>query len=171
MRHGYYGGAPGILISSLAWWAAACAAWRLSDAASVIVLFVGGALIFPLSVALCKAMGRPGRHDPANPLGKLALEGTFFFLLGLPLAYGLSLDHPEWFFPAMLALVSGRYLTFQTLYGRRMFWILGAAMVVAAYMIFAAGAPVVTGAVAGALIEMAFAWLAFTREKRSPAEA
>jgi hypothetical protein len=167
MRHAYAGGAPGVLVSSLAWAAAALAVWRLSEQAAVLTLFIGGALIFPLSAALCKAMGRSGRHDPANPLGKLAVEGTFLFLLGLPLAYGLFLDHPGWFFPAMLALVGGRYGTFQTVYGARIYWGLGAAMAAAGYAVFASGAPMLAGAAAGALIEMVFAALLFRKDRRA----
>lgn len=42
MRRGYVSGATGILASSLAWFAASFAAWRIAPEQAVWVLFVGG---------------------------------------------------------------------------------------------------------------------------------
>ena len=36
-------------------------------------------------------------------------------LLSIPVAVGLGLYNPAWFFPAMLLIIAGRYLTFATL--------------------------------------------------------
>lgn len=69
-----------------------------------------------MGVLIAKALGRPGTAAPDNLLKALALEGAGWLLLSLPLAYGISVYQVEWFFPAMLLVIGGRYLTFATLY-------------------------------------------------------
>jgi hypothetical protein len=157
MRHAYLGGAGGMLVSATAWAVAGVVAWRVSPTTAVWALFLGGMLIHPVSVLAYKALGRPGRHAPDNPLGALALAGTFWMLLMLPLAYAVSLVRIEWFFPAMLFVIGGRYLTFSTIFGTRLYWACGAALALAGYLLGRAGAPPATGAFAGAAIEAVFA--------------
>jgi hypothetical protein len=48
-------------------------------------------------------------------LGNLAMEGTIFMIMCLPLALGLSLQHAEWFFQGMLLIIVGSYLTLRLL--------------------------------------------------------
>src|SRR5262245_12373954 len=122
MRHAYFGGATGVLASGLVWIAAGVVALLVSPRAAVLTLFVGGMFIYPLSLLFSKALGRPGKHARENPLGLLALEGTFFLLLCLPVAYAAFLYRAAWFFPAMLLIIAGRYFTFQTLYATRLYW-------------------------------------------------
>ena len=55
--------------------------------------------------------------------GAVAAEGTFWFLAGIAIACGMHFLRVEWFFPAMLLPVGGRYLTFQSLYGMRAYWL------------------------------------------------
>ena len=57
MRRGYLSGAGGILASSLVWAAAAGTAIFASAAQSVWVLFIGGMLIHPVGILLCKLLG------------------------------------------------------------------------------------------------------------------
>lgn len=52
-------------------------------------------------------------------MAPLALEGTIWLLLAIPVAIGAALYRVEWFFPAMLLVIAGRYLTFSTLYDMR----------------------------------------------------
>lgn len=98
-------------------------------------------------------LGRSGSHDRENPLGHLALEGTVWLLLALALAYGLSVYRVEWFFPALLLLIGGRYLTFQTLYGMRAYWAGGTALAATGAALAIVGAPVYVGAFSGAVVE------------------
>ena len=175
MRFGYAGGAPGLLASALVWFAAAGVAARTSGfhdsvdsvalagsiQPAVLTLFGGGALIHPAAVLGARALGRPGAHTPANPLGRLALETTGLLFCGLAIAYGVARVAPAAFFPAMLLVIGGRYLTFATLYGLRHYWACGAALAIAGGTLAATGAPMVAGALGGALIELAFAALVF----------
>lgn len=157
MRAAYICGAPGMLVSALVWLAAGCVALRVSAATSVLVLFVGGMFIHPVATVLCKLLGASGKHNSTNPLGGLAIEGVAWFLLCLPITYAVSRINVLWFFPAMLCVIGGRYFTFRTLYGLRIYWLCGAALALAAYLCAASKAPPHVGAFAGAAIEAAFA--------------
>ena len=157
MRTAYLGGAPGVLVSGLVWAGAACVALWLSPPRAVWALFVGGVFIHPLSVVLVRLLGRSGTHAQGNPLAPLAMATTFWMILMLPLAYGVSLLRIDLFFPAMLFVIGGRYLCFQTLYGNRLYWLIGAVLAVSGYGLAASNAPVALAAFAGALIEIGFA--------------
>ena len=169
MRSGYLCGAPGVLVSGCVWLAAGLVAALKSPSMAVFVLLIGGALIHPASVVLCKALGRTGTHEPGNPLGALAIEGTFWLLAGIAIAYGMSALVQEWFFPAMLLLIGGRYLTFQTLYGLRVYWLCGAALCLAGLGLAVVRPPAHLGALAGAAIELVFAAAVYAQAKRANA--
>lgn len=157
MRIGYFCGAPGILVSGVVWLVAAAVAVQFSHKAAVLALLAGGAIIHPLAVVLAKLLGRTGTHTAGNPLSKLAAEGTFWLLAGIAVAYGMHVLRLEWFFPAMLLLIGGRYLTFQTLYGLRGYWVLGSVLCIAGIAFALARVSVPVAAFAGGLIEVCFA--------------
>jgi hypothetical protein len=169
MRRGYLSGAPGILVSGLVWGIAAATTILKGNQAGVAALFAGGVVIFPISVLLCKRLGRAGAHRPGNPLGRSAVEGTVFFVACLPAAYAASRADMHWFFPSMLAIIGGRYVTFHTLYGTRFYWALGAALALAALALVLLRPAVQFGALAGAAIELAASIVLFARERSKPA--
>jgi hypothetical protein len=166
MRSGYLWGAPGIAASSLAWLAAASVAFTRSVGEAVWTLLVAGALIHPVGVLLAKLLGSPGRHQRGNPLAKLALEGTLWMLAGIAIAFGLATLRSEWFFPAMLLVIGGRYLTFQSIYGLSIYWVLGAALCAAGLVSAWLGVPAHLSALAGSIIELAFAAIVLAQSKR-----
>jgi hypothetical protein len=133
---------------------------------AVWALFVGGMFIHPVAVMCTRLLGRPGRHTTDNPLGALAMATTFWMIMMLPLVYGVSLLRIDLFFPAMLLVIGGRYLCFQTLYGNRLYWVLGAVLALAGYGLAALHAPVVLGGFAGAVIEAMFACLLLASARR-----
>lgn len=157
MRHAYYSGALGILVSSLAWVAATGVALLSSPKSAIWSLLIGGVLIHPVAVLLCRLSGASGGHSRANPLGPLAMASTFWLIFSLPLAYGLGLRNPAWFFGAMLLVLGGRYLVFATLYGMRMYWVLGLALGAAGSLLGWLAAPASAVVAAGAAIELVFA--------------
>lgn len=161
MRRGYVSGASGILASSFAWFAATYAAWRISPEQAVWVLFVGGALIYPASVVIARLLRAPGSFTKGNPLAGLASANTAWLIFSLPLAWVVSLQRLEWFFPAMMLVIGGRYLTFATLYGMRLYWVLGMALAGAGVLLGWTGAAPALSALTGASIEFAFAIVAF----------
>lgn len=166
MRKAYLCGAPGVLVSGMVWLIAGLVALNISQLAGVYALLVGGVLIHPLSVLLTKMLGSPGVHDANNPMGRLAVEGTFWLLAGIAIAYGMHVLRLEWFFPAMLLLIGGRYLTFQTLYGLRTYWLLGSVLcaVGMAFALARVGAP--QAALVGGAIEVVFAVVFFRHAER-----
>lgn len=157
MRRGYYSGAPGILASALAWSVAAGAAALASPQRAIWALLIGGALIHPVGVVLCRLFGAAATHSKGNPLGQLAGASTFWLIFSLPLAYGLGLQNPAWFFAAMLLVIGGRYLVFATLYGMRIYWALGLALAATGCLLGWLAAPALAVVAAGAAIELAFA--------------
>jgi hypothetical protein len=166
MRHGYFGGAAGLASSAVIWLLAGSAAAVRDPNTGVIVLILGGMLIHPLAVLGSKILGRPGAHDRTNPLAPLALEGTVILLLGVLVAFALSRSQVELFFPSMLLVIGGRYLTFQTLYGRRVYWLCGGILISLGLLAATLKFPVAVCAFAGGLIEAAFALLVFVQIRR-----
>jgi hypothetical protein len=143
--------------SAAVWLAAASTAWLDDPRRAVWVLFIGGMLIHPLSLVVCKILGRSGKHSPGNPLASLAFASTLWMIFCLPLVYGASLLRVEWFFPAMLLVIGGRYLTFDLLYGMRLFWAVGLALAVAGCLLGRANVAPAWAGFAGGGIEAVFA--------------
>ena len=135
MCQAYGNDSIGIIVSGLMWLTSSIGAFQFSPKQAVWVLLVGGMLVDPLSVIMYKLIGLSGVHNKGNPLANLAMEATVWMLMCIPLAFGLSLQHTEWFFQAMLMIIGGRYLTFASMYGNRLYWILGAVLGIAAYVL------------------------------------
>lgn len=166
MRQGYYSGGAGILASALAWAVAAGVAVVASVETAVWALLIGGMFIHPVAVLLCKLLGASGSHSSGNPLGQLVGASTLWLIFSLPLAYLLSLQQAAWFFPAMLLVIGGRYLTFATLYGMRLYWGLGLALAAAGVACGYLAAPGYLTAALGATLEAAAAVLCLTQHRR-----
>jgi len=76
-------------------------------------------------------------------------------LLSIPIAVGCAFYRIEWFFPAMLFVIGGRYLIFSTLYGRRLYWVLAVMLVMlvmVAWVLLGVNAPAYLGAISGGII-------------------
>ncbi len=170
MCRGYANGSIGIIVSGLMWLISAAVAYQYSAKQAVWTLLIGGMLIHPVSVLLYKMIGLSGNHTKGNPLGNLAMEGTIFMIMCLPLAFGLSLQYTEWFFQGMLLIIGGRYLTFSSIYGMRLYWILGAVLGVAAYLLFYNSVQSFATLLTASLIEISFGlfmFLSFQRNNRN----
>jgi len=142
-------------------------AYQNTPKQAIWTLLIGGVFIAPLSAMLSKALGLTGAHTKGNPLANLAMEGTIFMIMCLPLAFGLSLQHNEWFFQSMLLIIGGRYLTFASIYGNRGYWILGAVLGIAAYLLFRFKIQPFGSALTGALIEISFGLFMFVSFRRN----
>lgn len=166
MRDGYFNGAPGVLVSGVVWLIAGVVAVMAQPRIAVWALLAGGMVIHPLSLAVGKLLGRRGAHAADNPLGVLAGEGTVWLLAGIAVAFVVSVLRLDWFFPAMLLTIGGRYLTFQTLYGLRLYWALGGALGLLGVAMAMAQVPPPLSLFAGGAVELVFAGLLFTRASR-----
>lgn len=161
MRTVYIAGAPGMSVSGLVWVTAAAIAKFYGTRAGIFTLFFAGMLIHPLSVAVSRALGRTGRHAKTNPLGSLALEGTVILLLGIALAFTVSQFSPDLFFAVMLVVIGGRYLTFQTLYGMRIYWVAGGVLAAAGLACLRTPVPAVQVAAVGGGLELVLSAVIF----------
>lgn len=170
MRDGYCSGGAGILASALAWSVAAGVALTGSAQHAVLALLIGGMVIHPVGVLICKVLGARGAHAKGNPLGQLAGASTFWLVFCLPLAYLLSLQKPGWFFAGMLLIIGGRYLVFATLYGMRLYWALGLALAAAGFALGYLSAPAHVVAIVGAALEMVFAVVFLVQHRRARAD-
>lgn len=169
MKNGYGNGSIGILVSGIVWILSSMAVHFYAPEKGIWTLIIGGMFIFPLGMLLGKLIGIKGQHDKNNALGKLAMEGTVWMIVCIPLAYGVSLVKVEWFFQGMLLIIGGRYLTFASIYGMRIYWLLGAVLLVAAYTLFFMRATAFASALTGGLIEMLFGiimYVLYTTDKK-----
>lgn len=161
MCFAYFDGAPGILVSGLVWVAAAVACYLLGVPQGVWTLLVGGAVIYPISAVMTKALGRPAKTSKDNGLNQLGMASTVWLILGCAMAYGLFLSNSSLFFPAMMATIGCRYLIFASLYAKSVFWVMGGSLIVAGSVAyFVATLPVFAAALGGA-IEIIFALFVF----------
>jgi hypothetical protein len=165
MRDAYAWGGTGVAVSALAWTTAGAVSMVKSPQHAVWALLIGGMLIHPVSTLLEKALGRRGQHAAGNPLASLAAANTVWLIACLPLAYVVSLQQTEWFFPAMLLVIGGRYLTFALLFGVRLYWALGIALIATACGLVALAANTTLGAFAGAAVEAVFATVLLWRAR------
>nr|WP_297784324.1 hypothetical protein [uncultured Allomuricauda sp.] len=166
LRKGYANGSVGILASGMVWMVAAMVALWVSSQTAIWTLFFGGMLIHPLGLLLAKLAGIQGSHSKQNPLGKLVMETTVFMLMCIPLALLLSLQNHAWFFQGMLLIIGGRYLTFNTLYGVKIYWILGGLLGAASFVLFFLEASPAVSALSGSIIEIGFGIFMFLAFKR-----
>ena len=166
MRQAYFGGATGITTSGLAWLAAALVAFLGSPRGAMAALFIGGMFIHPAAMLLSKLLGRPGAHTKGNPLAPLALESTVWLLLAIAVAFLASMQRTEFFFIAMLLTIGGRYFTFATLYGLKLYWICGATLAAAGFALAVLGANTTLIALTGGVLELVFAALVFAKARR-----
>jgi hypothetical protein len=163
MRRAFAGGAVGVFASACVWIASAIVSVAATPRLAVLSLLLGGMFIHPLAIGLARLLGRSGAIAKGNPLARLALEGTVWMLLAIPLAFALSLQRTEWFFIAMMLTIGGRYLTFATLYGMRIYWACGAVLAAAAVALATSRADSTVAAFAGGLIELIFAAIIYCR--------
>ncbi len=165
MHFSYFGGGTGVLVSGLVWCLAGLVALLYSNQSSMLTLFFGGMFIHPLAMLLSKILKRPGNHNPKNPLGKLALESTIILFVGLFLAFYVAKLQVEWFYPIMLMIIGVRYLVFNTLYGAKIYWVLGALLIFSGMLCILLGANFVIGAFIGGATEIVFALVILNQSK------
>ncbi|MFZ1789365.1 MAG: hypothetical protein WAT92_13690 [Saprospiraceae bacterium] len=154
MNDAYSGGFAGVIVSGFIWLLAGLCAIYFTEEKAIWFLFFGGMLIHPLSILFNKLLGTSGKHDDTNPLGKLAMEGTVFMIVCIAMALVLSFQKTEWFFQAMMLIIGSRYLTFQTLYGNKVYWVVGILLVMAGFSSFFLQLPATISIFIGASIEL-----------------
>jgi hypothetical protein len=125
VRRSFVGGGPGVIGSGLVWCAAAIAEMKAGVGVGFAVLFLGGMLIFPLSLMTARAVFRRARPQSGNGLIPIALESTAAMIAGLLAAYLFLAHAPSLVFPVSALAVGTHYFAFRTLYGDAIFLLLG----------------------------------------------
>lgn len=167
MRNSYFGGGPGAFASGLVWIISGIAALISTYQTSVLIFFFGGISIHPLGILLSKVLNRSGKHKKGNPLSNLALESTFMLFIGLFIAFLTLQIRPNWFFSIMVLIIGGRYLLFSSIYGMRIYWALGAALVLAGIGGFIFNTPFYLIGLIGGIIEVLFSFVIIYLEKKN----
>jgi hypothetical protein len=116
-------------VSSILWFASAAALTWCSFRAGVAILVFGGILIFPLTQAFLRLMGRPHSLPKGHPMNGLAMQIAFTVPLAIPLILAAALHRHAWFYPAFMIVVGCHYLPFIFLYGMRQFGVLAALLI------------------------------------------
>jgi hypothetical protein len=167
VRTAYLGGFVGQLVSAMIWLASAAIATFVEPKTGFWALAIGGAAIFPLTLALLRVAGRRPLPARENPLGYLGMQVAFTVPLVLPVAGAATLHNLGWFYPACLVIVGAHYLPFVFLYGMKTFAALAAALECAGLAIgFMAPDEVVLGGWVGGVILFAFAFVLLAAYKK-----
>ncbi|MGB3761900.1 MAG: hypothetical protein WA966_01670 [Ornithinimicrobium sp.] len=167
VRASYRGGATGTAVSGAVWVAASATAQWVGIGPAIAVLFVGGAMIFPLSALLLRALGGPVGLPRGHPMNALGTQLAMVVPLGVILAALAALDRPEWFFPFAAAIVGAHYFPFVFLYGMKEYAVLGAALVVVGLGLAVAPSGVTTAGWATGALELASAPALWILARRS----
>lgn len=115
MRAAFLGGFAGQLVSGLIWLAAAAVSLWVTPYYGMALLFFGSMLIFPLTQATLRLIGRPAKVSPDNGLWALGSQVAFIVPLNFLLVGAATLYRETWFFPAAMVVVGAHYLPFITL--------------------------------------------------------
>lgn len=128
MRQKHLGGGPGVIISGLAWFIAACVTILVDFQTGMVVFFIAGALIYPLSSGVEKRMvSSPPEVDKS--LRRLAILTLPLLFGGLYLGYILSVQDQALFYPVVAIAIGLRYLVFTRVYGLISYVVLGLVLV------------------------------------------
>lgn len=157
MHRAYFSGAPGMFVSAVVWITAGIVASLISPEHAMWTLFIGAVFIHPVSAMVVKLLGRSGKHAKGNPLASLAFATTIWMILCCVIAYRVSLYEMVWFFPAVLFVIGGRYLTFATLYNMRAYWVCGLTLALAGIVLVYLNAAPAASAFTGGALEAIFA--------------
>ncbi|MCX7564543.1 hypothetical protein OS176_13530 [Xanthomonadaceae bacterium XH05] len=171
IRREHYDGAPGVLTSALVWLIASAVCFFAGALQGVWALLIGGALIYPISALLARFWVKPKAAPTPNPLNQLAGASTVWLIACCVMAYGLYHLRSEMFFPAVMLAIGCRYTVFATVYGLKIYWVLGIALVAASFLSFFFWLAPPASALVGGLVELAFAIVIFRGAKAFAAAA
>jgi hypothetical protein len=167
-RRAYVGGGPGVLVSGLVWLLAAVIAHNHGIERGFAALFIGGMAIHPVSTFACRKLFNREKEVAGNPFPGTAVESTVAMIGGLVAAWLFIPLRADFVFPIAAIAVGTRYAIFKTLYGDRLFWLLGGLMTgVGLLVVFdLAALPAASPFVVGA-IEVVVAAVLLMRVQRS----
>lgn len=128
LRYSYRSASIGQMYGGALWLASALAWTLINTTVGVLVLLIGGFLIYPVTKLGTRLLGNPGSVDGGNPLREASVTIPIVGALGIPVAGAAALYDIDWFYPAFMVVMGAHYLPFSHLYGMRIFLPLGAGM-------------------------------------------
>jgi len=129
VRDVFLSGSVGQLVSGLLWGASASVATWTSPRRGILVVVLGGMLIFPVTQLLLAVLRRATTLSPKNDMRYLAMQVAFTIPLNLPVVAAAALYRLNWFYPACMIVVGTHYLPFIFLYGMWQFGVLAAVLI------------------------------------------
>lgn len=135
VRRTFLAGYPGQLVSSVIWFLSSAVSTWHSPYAGILILFLGGFFIFPLTQLMLRLMGQPASLPKGHPMNALGMQVAFVLPLTFPLIYAATLLHLYWFYPAFMVALGAHYLPFAFMYGMGQFAGLSGVLVVAGVLI------------------------------------
>ena len=167
MRIAHLGGGTGILVSGVIWLISGLSGMYLTKETSILIFFLGGMLIYPLGVLFAKFLDRTGKHQKDNPLATLATESTVILFVGLFIAYSIFQTQKLWFYPVMLMIIGIRYFVFQSIYGMKLYWILGLVLIIAGVFCLISNQSFYYVGITGGVIELIFGVFVVLKEMKN----
>lgn len=161
-RSAYRGGSVGLVVAGLVWAASVITTLSVGIDFGIAVMVGVGFFIYPMTLLGLKILGGEAPVSRGNPLRGLSVEAPLVGPMMLPLVAAAALYRLDWFYPAMMLAIGAHYVPFSSLYGMKMFRVLGAAMAAVGVAI-ALWAPAVSagGAAATAVLLFIFAVLGY----------
>jgi hypothetical protein len=129
VRYLYRGGFFGQLVSAALWSVSAAFGTWGTPRQAILILVLGGFLIFPLTTLLVRAATGRASLGSGHPMNGLAMQIAFTLPLTLPLVGAATMYRLHWFYPAFMIALGAHYLPFTFLYGMRMFMGLGGVLI------------------------------------------
>lgn len=122
-------GSIGQMVSGAIWLISAILGTWVSVRSAILMLALGGTLIFPLTQLALRLLGRPSALPKGHPMNQLAMQVAFIVPLSLPLIGAASLYNVNWFYPAFMLVIGVHYMPFIFLYGMWEFAVLAAVLI------------------------------------------
>lgn len=129
VRLAFMAGAVGQVVAGLIWLLSAAFSTWMGATPGIATLFFGGMLIFPLTQAALRLLGRRATLSARNPLGRFPLQSVAAMGALYPLVYAAARYDLNWFYPAAMIVVGAHYVSFIHLYGMWQYGALAAALV------------------------------------------
>lgn len=129
VRSAFLRGSVGQAVSGSIWLISSMLGTWVGERPAILVLVLGGVLIFPLTQWTLRLLGRPGALPKGHPMNQLAMQVAFIVPLSLPVVGAASLHNINWFYPAFMVIVGVHYMPFIFLYGMWDFAILSALLI------------------------------------------
>lgn len=155
------------MVSGLLCLIAGFSALRWGEASAFTALFIGGMLIWPVSLGVARFAFSAAPVLRGDPIDTLGLESTFVLFAGILVAYGVLRVAPVLALPVVAVTIGARYAIFRTLYAERLYWVRGAAIaVVGSLSVFTVDLPPQTLAFVVGTTEVGFSIALFVRWQR-----